>query len=46
MRGRRGVIATMDEAAQNLRYLEHHHWLSAEENVLVLRLDEQAWHPV
>lgn len=40
---RRAVIATMDDAALHLKYFEKHHWLAAEDNVLVLRLEEQAW---
>ena len=40
---RRAVVATMDLAAANQDLLRTHHWLSSEDNVLVLRLTAPAW---
>ena len=35
---RRGVVATLDDAARNLQLFNTNHWLSHTENVFVLRL--------
>ena len=40
---RRAVVATMDNAANNLDYFNTHHWLSNRQNVIVLKLTSQAW---
>ena len=40
---RRGVVATLDDAARNLEFFRTHHWLSHTENVIVLRLAAPAW---
>ena len=37
---RRAVVVTMDLSAANLHLLEQHHWLSSEDNVIALRLQE------
>lgn len=40
---KRAVVATFDLSAQNLALFEEDHWLSNEQNVIVLRLDAPAW---
>ena len=40
---RRAVVVTMDFAAQNLAHFSDHHWLSDEENAIVLTLTEKAF---
>ena len=40
---KRAVVATFDLSAQNLAMFTEDHWLSNEQNVLVLRLDAPAW---
>jgi hypothetical protein len=40
---RRAVVATLDNAASNLRFFGAHHWLSQRSNVIVLRLTAPAW---
>ena len=40
---RRGVVVTMDLAADNLDMLKTDHWLSDRRNILHLVLDQQSW---
>ena len=40
---RRAVVATFDLSAANLDLFTTDHWLSDSRNVLVLRLNDQAW---
>ena len=40
---RRAVVSTMDLSAKNLDFFTNHHWLSDKQNVIALRLQDQAW---
>ena len=39
----RAVVATMGLSASNQLCFSEHHWLSDSRNVMLLRLEEQAW---